>query len=257
MLSHSLQQFDAEVWQAVWQSPTFLPNLLPGFAATGTLVLLGWWICRMTSPRMLRALWQDQRGAATAMDLALVAPVFVFVMLLILQWAMLMKDTLIVHYAAFAAARSARVHLCPPPANGDMANMSVMGGMACDNDTSQPEMAARYALITASPFGPRSCDGGCSPPQDVVVALANGTGTQTNLRAWQDQAQYAFDGSNLEIQSELLPVSAKAGTPGESPARVRVRFRHILLPWMEWTFGNGRRGDGTAYTIIEAEVTVL
>jgi hypothetical protein len=251
---------DSQFWIVLINTPSFSAatwSILPGFLALSALFAF------VTGRRLRRvslsALARNERGAATAMDLVLVVPIFLFVMLLIFQWALLMKNTVIVHYAAFTAARSARVHLCPPPANADAARMRAFGGMACTDDRSRQEMAARYALIMASPFDPRlRCEASCNPPQAVVDALARGTGTEQNGLAWQNQARYAFDGPNVEVDAQVIPPgSARAGTPGEPAGKARVRFRHVLLPWMEWTFGNGRRGDGNAYTIIEGEVTLL
>jgi len=57
----------------------------------------------------LRALHGDQSGAVQSLSFVLTLPIFVMVMLLIVQVSQLMIGTIVVHYAAFAAARSAIV----------------------------------------------------------------------------------------------------------------------------------------------------
>jgi hypothetical protein len=200
-------------------------------------------------------------GMAVAMDLVLVTPIFMFVMLLILQWAILMKDLLLVHHAAYVAARSAKVHLCPGPiGSAGLMKMRALGSLPCTDDHRKAEDAARYVLVTASPFaGSLQCEGGCSPPSAAFEALARGTDTHRNMQAWLAQARYAFDPANVSVRVELTPF-AQAGAgeanPGEQAVRARVSFRHILLPWMEIAFGDGRRTDGTAYSTLVAEVSL-
>ncbi|HUT08889.1 MAG TPA: TadE/TadG family type IV pilus assembly protein [Thermoguttaceae bacterium] len=59
-----------------------------------------------------RRLWQlhrDQDGSAQSLSFVLTLPVFVMIMLFIVQVSQLMIGTIVVHYAAYAAARSAIV----------------------------------------------------------------------------------------------------------------------------------------------------
>jgi hypothetical protein len=57
----------------------------------------------------LRRLHADQAGAVQSLSFVLVLPVFVMVMLFIVQLSQVLIGTIVVHYAAFAAARSAIV----------------------------------------------------------------------------------------------------------------------------------------------------
>ena len=66
------------------------------------------------SRERLRSLHADQTGAVQSLSFVLTLPVFVMVLLFILQVSQLMIGTVTVHYAAFAAARSAAVWI---PAN--------------------------------------------------------------------------------------------------------------------------------------------
>ena len=210
-------------------------------------------------PRCRRPEGNTTSGMAVAMDLVLVTPIFMFFMLVILQWAFLMKDMLLVQQAAYSAARSAKVHLCPGLGSGaGLLKMRVLGSLPCTDDRQKAEDAARYVLLAAAPMSlSLRCEGACSPPSQAIQALARGTGTDRNMPAWQAEARYAFDPANVSVEVELLPLAqARAGedNPGEQSARAKVSFRHVLLPWMEALFGDGRRSDGTAYAILVAEV---
>jgi hypothetical protein len=57
----------------------------------------------------LGSLHRDQAGAVQSLSFVLTLPVFVMILMLIVQVSQLMIATVVVHYAAFAAARSAVV----------------------------------------------------------------------------------------------------------------------------------------------------
>lgn len=64
--------------------------------------------CRIRLGR-LRMLHRNQQGSAQSLSFVLTLPFFVMIMLFIVQVSQLMIGTIVVHYAAFAAARSAVV----------------------------------------------------------------------------------------------------------------------------------------------------
>lgn len=72
-----------------------------------------WAIARASGARprfgRLAGLHADQTGAVQSLSFVLVLPMFVMVMLFIVQLSQVLIGTIVVHYAAFAAARSAAV----------------------------------------------------------------------------------------------------------------------------------------------------
>jgi len=72
--------------------------------------------CRIR-PGRLRLLHRDQQGSAQSLSFVLTLPLFVMIMLFIVQVSQLMIGMIVVHYAAFAAARSAVVWI--PAGLGD------------------------------------------------------------------------------------------------------------------------------------------
>jgi hypothetical protein len=92
---------------------TALLHCLPWLALLAGLVIVLVLIVRFGGGRVdlrrLRRLHQDQGGGVQSLSFVLTLPVFVWVMLMIVQVSQLMIGTIVVHYAAQAAARAAIV----------------------------------------------------------------------------------------------------------------------------------------------------
>jgi len=84
----------------------WLGCLLAAWAVGLLLMRLGG--CRFRARRLL-CLHRDQSGAVQSLSFVLTLPLFVMVMLFIVQVSQLMIGTIVVNYAAFAAARAAIV----------------------------------------------------------------------------------------------------------------------------------------------------
>ena len=82
------------------------------------LVLAAHFLVRLSNGRLrlgrLRRLHGDQAGSVQTLSFVLTLPIFIMVMMLIVQVSQLMIGLIVVHYAAYAAARSAVVWI---PAN--------------------------------------------------------------------------------------------------------------------------------------------
>ncbi|NQT39779.1 MAG: pilus assembly protein [Planctomycetes bacterium] len=84
----------------------WLAILIAALACAVLLVRLGGHRPRW---RRLRQLHGDQQGAVQSLSFVLTLPLFMMIMMFIVQVSQLMIATVVVHYAAFAAARSAIV----------------------------------------------------------------------------------------------------------------------------------------------------
>ncbi|NQU26475.1 MAG: pilus assembly protein [Candidatus Nealsonbacteria bacterium] len=91
----------------------WLALLLASFAVGYLLVRLNRSPIRLGR---IRELHRDQGGSVQSLSFVLTLPIFVMVMLFIVQVSQLMIATIVVHYSAFATARSAAVWI---PANVD------------------------------------------------------------------------------------------------------------------------------------------
>ncbi|MCY2993267.1 MAG: pilus assembly protein [Planctomycetota bacterium] len=91
-----------------------LPHLLAiGAAICGLRLLVGASGARLQLAR-LRRLPRDQTGAVQSLSFVLTLPVFIMLLMFIVQWSQVLIARIVVEYAAFAAARSAIVWI---PAN--------------------------------------------------------------------------------------------------------------------------------------------
>jgi hypothetical protein len=84
--------------------------------------------------RRLLFLHRNEVGSAQTLSFVLTLPIFVVVLLFIVQVSQLMIGTIMVHYAAFAAARAAIVWI---PAAGPGARANSAGGENCENCVEQ------------------------------------------------------------------------------------------------------------------------
>lgn len=85
--------------------------------ALGALASLARVGARLVGRRPLSELHADERGGVQSVSFVLTVPVFIMLMLLVVQITQLMIGQVVVHYAAFAAVRSASVWI-PARLNG-------------------------------------------------------------------------------------------------------------------------------------------
>lgn len=262
------QLMDDDFLLALWRSPTFLePHLLLRFSSPPALAL-GAIVAIVALLRRVRRLastplHSDQRGSTTMIDFVLVAPVFVYFMFLVFQYAILARDHLFTHYAAYQAARSARVYLCPPflISPSDLLD-SEFDIKVCDDGLAEEkaELAARLAMIPAAPFRTLKCYQGCADaPIDAVSALANANGLSKRRAALRRQTLYAFDQDNVKVTVATAPmavITAGKASP-HTPVTARVEARILLLDQIGWVFADGHRKDGHYYVVSKAEVSLL
>ncbi|MCO6188241.1 hypothetical protein [Rhizobium sp. L1K21] len=249
---------------ALMSSPTFVKTLAADAAlfGAGLCASLGLYqFVRFFRPaiRSQKSIHRDECGSALAADLVLVMVPAITIMLILVQSLWLMRETVIVHYAAFTAARSARVNICPSmPESLQAFTLQSMGKLGCRGDGGRAEQAARLALISASPPWEVPCLGNCRIPEKTLRAIADETGTGDLYPALEVQARYAFDPQNVALSvgpdPKYLALALKPGlTP---PIRARLTFRHYVIYGLGRAFGQ-KRSDGYYYKETVAEVTLL
>jgi hypothetical protein len=210
--------------------------------------------------RRMSDLHGDISGSTTMMDFVLVTPVFVFFMFVVFQFAILAKNHLFTHYAAYTAARSARVYFCPSvPLT--LKSAAGLDAKTCNDDAAaeKADLAARLALIPAAPYDQLKCVGACQPPEDALKNLADATGMTKNWRAMRNQARYMFDPQNVTVTVDRAQMAlyAAGNRSPHVPVTAKVEVRFLLLEYAGWVFARGQRKDGRYYTISSAEVNLL
>jgi len=125
----------------------WLALLLVSFLAAYLLVRLGG---SRPRPGRLRRLHRDQTGAVQSLSFVLVLPFFVMIMLFIVQVSQLMIGTIVVHYAAYAAARSAVVWVPARIAEPEQENCI----SSCYPDPDAPDQVVPILDPTDENYGP-------------------------------------------------------------------------------------------------------
>ncbi len=253
---------NSELVQALYASPTFGPAIAFAFALFCMALLALFAIVALLRRRRVRvdlkALPRDTGGVALALDLVLVLVPTITITLVMLQSLWLMRETVILHYAAYNAARSARVYICPDMAQTIGAyGLQATGKLGCTGDRSKAEEAARLALVSAGPPWEIPCQSNCRIPEKALRAISGQTGTGKIYAALEVQARYAFDPPNVKLTVEPDPRWRFAMPKGETPPmRARLTFRHYVLYGLGPAFGT-KRPDGYYYRETTAEVTLL
>ncbi|TBF89529.1 TadE/TadG family type IV pilus assembly protein [Rhizobium leguminosarum] len=256
--------FDGAFWSSILHSRTFWVPQDHG-ALLGTFVIAMMLLASMlllprlsARRRRISELHGDISGSTTMMDFVLVTPVFVFFMFVVFQFTILAKNHLFTHYAAYAAARSARVYFCPA---FPITLRSIIDVKTCDDDAAagKADLAARLALIPAAPYDQLKCVGACQPPEDALKSLADASGLSKNWRAMRNQARYMFDPQNVTVTVDRAPMAlyAAINRSPHVPVTAKVEARFLLLEYAGWVFARGQRKDGRYYTISTAEVNLL
>jgi hypothetical protein len=129
---------------------------LPWLAWLLLLILAAWVLVRSSRAQLrlgrLFELHRDEAGSVQSLSFVLTLPLFIMIMMMIVQVSQLMIGTVVVHYAAFAAARSAAVWI--------PAAMAAPEGPCCissyEVDPDAPDQVAPELDATAADYGPSS-----------------------------------------------------------------------------------------------------
>jgi hypothetical protein len=219
-------------------SRSVLQACLPWLAALAVALAAAWLLARVSRARLrtnrLWGLHHDQGGSAQSLSFVLTLPLFVMIMLFIIQVSQLMIATVVVHYAAFAAARSAVVWIpaaLPSPEGPDCISSyqvdpeakdqvypvmdpqadnfgPAQGGVTYLIDPSGPkyERIAAAAVLACMPISPSRDLALQMPPNmpdDVVksayatLAPASAANPAANRRLY---SKLAYAANNTEVQ---------------------------------------------------------
>ncbi len=183
-----------------------------------------------------------KRRAAISLEAVMVLPVFLVLFGAVAQIMITAQGRMFVEQAAYAAARSALVHMCRPTEP------------FCTQDAQKWEDAARWALVPAS-----ATQGGSSCP---TITAGQQILSTDNRIAGRDQAAhnalcYAFNPTNIEVTVAWDYVSRAALTdPDNLPVKATVRFKLPLnTPFRK--FVEDGKTNGVYWRWGEATVVLL
>lgn len=180
-----------------------------------------------------------QIGAATATDMMLTFPLFATMLLFMIQMALVLHAYTVIHYSAYKAARSARVHVLDSDhaflgldfekmglpgwtdivlglPNEAIILDGLIGGGGSVSDFLQDDVTKRLAaaamnqLVTISPASSRYAVGGQGESwdetsvRDYVSAATENYGDQTRIEPLFRKARYAYSDLNTEVNFKFL-----------------------------------------------------
>ena len=129
---------------------------LPWLVLLLVLILAAWVLVRFSRAQLrlgrLLELHRDEVGSVQSLSFVLTLPLFIVIMMMIVQVSQLMIGTVVVHYAAFAAARSAAVWI--PAAMAAPEGPCCISSYSIDPDA--PDQVAPELDPTAANYGPSS-----------------------------------------------------------------------------------------------------
>ncbi|NNE81511.1 MAG: hypothetical protein HKN18_14685 [Silicimonas sp.] len=213
-------------------------------------------------------LFGTYRRASAGMEAALALPVMLVLFGAVSQVLITSQSRVHLEQAAYAAARSALAHKCPPfnilavlrsPA------ATIFGG-ECETRRGQldaiaqkkAEDAARWALIAAAPTTGSASGRGCDRIPAAEDLLTRGDMIGGRNQAALNALCYVFEPGNvtvtLEWQETLL---SRITGRTEVPIRATVQFRYPLSTPFRRFVRDGERGDGTYWKSGSASVTLL
>lgn len=165
-----------------------------------------------------------------------------------------------VEMAAYAAARSAMVHKCPP-FSLTQAFGSPFAAAAAFQCTDQPqkwEDAARWALVAASSTSSFAKARGTCPDIAAGQEIIRGTGKLGGFdEAVANALCYAYEPGNVEVTVEWVQSGLSLLAAADSvPIRATVRYKYPLSTPFRRFIMDGKRGDGTYWRWGEATVVL-
>jgi len=182
---------------------------------------------------------KQQLGAATATDMMLTFPIFATMLLFIIQMALVLHAYTVIHYSAYKAARSARVHVL----DGDHAFLGLdfesmgltqyasiilglpnaaiiadglIGGGGATTNLVGPQInqrltaAAMNQLVAISPASQKYAFGGLGDTwhepsvREYVTAATTNYGDPDRIEPLMRKARYAYSDANTSVVFKFL-----------------------------------------------------
>lgn len=210
----------------------------------------------------LRDIATRRRRAAMGIEAVLLFPSLLILFGAVTQVMILGQTRTYVEMAAYQAARAAMVHRCPEPAVMDLLRSpwAAVNDYTCADTAEKQrkiEDAARWALVAASPTSAFAKGRGC-PNIDAGLQIARASGKLDGLdTALGNAICYAYEPANVTVEADWDMSLMSRITGGASiPMRAKVTYRaQLSTPFRRFIFTE-KRGDGTYWRTVEAEVVL-
>ena len=209
-----------------------------------------------------RALGRRRKGAIS-IEAMLAVPTLLVLFSGVTQTMLMAQNRLYLEQAAYAAARSALVHKCPP-VNFSEALQSPVSGLkglltgSCEDDPQKWEDAARWALISAAPSSAFAKGRTTCPDLPAAGDVVDSGSLDPGLsEAFLNRVCYAYEPGNVTVEVEWeTSISTTFGitTP---PIRATVTYRYPLTTPFRRFIDDGQHSDGSYWREGTATVVLL
>ncbi|WP_161635636.1 hypothetical protein [Actibacterium mucosum] len=197
-----------------------------------------------------------------ALEAVMVLPILLFVTALAAEFFVTAQRRVAVEKAAYAAARSALVHLCPLPSLGTPFEL-ITGATAapCVDQPDRWDHAARWALISAAPGSRHAVNRGACETVPAAERAIQQAGLRGDLtQAMRNRICYAFEPENVGVQvawrvSPFDFIGALEG-PVSHAIEANVTFRYPAATPLARFIADGQRGDGSYWIEKSARVVI-
>lgn len=200
-----------------------------------------------------------RRRGSVGLEATLSVPALLVLFGGVAQVMVLSQSRMYVEQAAYAAARSALVHKCPPfdPVAAFKSPMAGLAAYQCQDNPQKWEDAARWALVPAAASSDFSSTRGTCPQITAGHQILGGPSGSAS-EAVKNSLCYAFEPENVEVTVEWMNTGLNQYLPDTAtPIRATVRFKYPLSTPFRRFINDGKRGDGTYWRWGEATVELL
>ena len=207
-----------------------------------------------------RRLARRRRKGAISIEAMLAVPALLVIFSGLAQTMIMAQNRIYLEQAAYAAARSALVHKCPP-FNFAAAVQSPIGGLQSllSSCTDQPQMwedAARWSLISAAPASAFAEGRGSCPNLPAAEQIYDQGAPSSNLRdAFMNRVCYAYEPGNVTVEVDWQTDIFTTFGVTTPPIEATVTYRYPLNTPFRRFLDDGQRGDGTYWR--EGTATVV
>ncbi len=209
--------------------------------------------------RKLGHFLRDEQASIT-MEAVLSLPILLILFSAVNQTLLLAQNRVYLEQAAYVAARSAIVHMCPPFSFGELLQSPIgaINNTNCQDNPKKWDDAARWALVSASPSSAFATDRKACPSIPAAERLVEATSLPEKLNdAMLNRICYAYEPENVKVEVEWVTGLATIVGVTRPPMRATVTFRYPLTTPFRRFIHDGKRGDGTYWREGSATVTLL
>ena len=201
-----------------------------------------------------------RRRGSVSLEAVLILPMMLVLFGAVSQVMILAQSRVHVEQAAYAAARSALVHMCPPFNVVAMLKspIAAIASFNCQDNPQKWEDAARWALVAAGSPSSAAFGRGCPDIRAGQQLMAGSNQLDGYDAALAAAMCYAYEPGTVSV-SVNWETSLLSQLSGQTviPVTATVTFQYPLSTPFRRFVDDGQRGDGTYYKTATATVTLL